>query len=48
MYLAETKAPGKGPRIDQLRDHQRRAARGVTVWVLNTKEAVDTFVYTTA
>ena len=44
MDLVETKAPGGKPRKDQLRDHKKRADRGVTVWVLSSKLAVDEFM----
>lgn len=45
MHLAETKAPGKKPRPSQVRDHQRRAKRGVTVYVLDTRPKVDTYIW---
>ena len=44
MELVETKAPGKKPRPDQVRDHARRAALGVHVPVLDTKAKVDEYV----
>jgi len=44
MHLIETKAPKKGPRSSQQRDHARRAELGVEVYVLNTKLAVTRYV----
>lgn len=44
MDLVETKAPGKKPRPDQVRDHKRRAIRGYVVPVLDTKAKVDAWV----
>ena len=44
MDLVETKAPGKIPRPEQLRDHKRRAALGVVVLVLDTKAKIDRYV----
>jgi hypothetical protein len=44
MDLVETKATGKKARADQLRDHARRARRGVSVAVLNSMEKVDAYV----
>ena len=44
MDLVETKAPGKGPRPEQVRDHNRRRKLGVTVWVLNTQEEIRAYV----
>lgn len=44
MELVETKAPGEQPRGNQYRDHQRRAKRHVTVYVLDTVEKVDEYI----
>lgn len=44
MELAETKATGKKPRPDQVRDHQRRARRGAYVQVLDTIEKIDAYI----
>lgn len=44
MHLAETKATGKKPRGNQLRDHARRAARNVRVYVLDTHSKIDTYI----
>ena len=44
VYFVELKAPGKKPTEGQLRDHKKRADRGVTVWVLSSKLAVDEFM----
>lgn len=44
MELAETKAPGKKPRVGQLRDHKERNRRGVLVSVLDTIEAIDAWI----
>lgn len=44
MDLAETKATGKKPRPNQIRDHKRRAKLGVEVHVLDTKEKVDAYI----
>lgn len=40
----ETKAPKKKPRIGQLRDHDRRRARGFRVFVISTIEQVDEYM----
>jgi hypothetical protein len=44
MHLIETKAPGKKPDPHQRRDHERRRKRGVRVFVLDTKEKVDSYI----
>lgn len=44
MHLVETKAPGKKPRADQIRDHAKRKRYGIHVWVLDTKEKIDHYV----
>lgn len=44
MELVETKAPGKEPRDDQVRDHERRARCRVKVYVIDTKEKVDEYL----
>jgi len=41
MYLVECKRPGESPRPGQIRDHERRARLGVTVYVVSTPEEVD-------
>jgi hypothetical protein len=44
MDLIETKAPGKKPRADQVRDHVRRRKFGVVVHVLDTQEKIADYV----
>lgn len=44
MDLVELKAPGKKPRTEQERDHVMRRRRGILVWVLDSKEAVEAYV----
>lgn len=44
IQFVETKAPKKGPRPGQLREHTRLRALGCTVEVLSTKEQVDQYV----
>lgn len=48
MHLVELKAPRtKGKlREDQIRDHARREARGVRVFVLHTKALIDDYILT--
>ncbi len=41
VHFVELKAPGKVPRIDQLRDHARRRALGVRVFIIDDKAGVD-------
>lgn len=45
MMLVELKAPGKKPRSGQLRDHARREALGIKVFVLDTKQKVDEWIH---
>lgn len=42
--LVETKRPGGEARDEQVRDHKRRAARGVPVYLIDTKAKVDEYV----
>lgn len=44
MDLVETKAPDKKARGTQLLDHKARAKRGVHVYLLDTKEKVESYV----
>lgn len=47
LDLVETKAPGKKPRIDQQRDHKRRAKIGganTRVYLIDTKKKVDQYI----
>ena len=44
LHLVETKAPGKKPRPEQLRDHARRAELGGVVRVLDTPQKIDQYV----
>jgi hypothetical protein len=44
MDLIETKAPGKKPRAEQKRDHERRAKLGIPVYVIDTKLKVNQYV----
>lgn len=46
FVLVETKAPGKTPRLLQKKVHARLRALGFRVEVLDTVEAVDTFLLT--
>lgn len=45
VFFVETKAPGKKPRAGQVRDHKRREAQGVKVWVLDSIVEVDLFIF---
>lgn len=42
--FVETKAPGKKPRPGQVRDHKRRRRLGANVFVLSSKEQVDSYI----
>lgn len=44
VYFVELKAPGKGLRDDQTREHEKLFAAGAMVFVLDSKEAVDYFI----
>lgn len=44
VHFVETKAPGKGPREDQAREHKRLRRLGCLVLVLDTKAKVDRYV----
>jgi hypothetical protein len=44
MDLVETKRPGGRARVDQVKDHERRAKRGVPVYLLDTFGKVDVYV----
>ena len=44
VALAELKRPSKGAEEHQKREHDKWRAVGCTVWVLDTKEAVDIFI----
>lgn len=44
IHFVETKAPGKGARAGQLREHKRLRDLGCTVLVLDTKEKIDEYV----
>ncbi len=41
IHFVEVKASGKEPRADQLRDHARRRALGVSVFLIDSKAGVD-------
>ncbi len=41
----ETKAPGKAARLGQLREHTRLRASGMKVFVLDSVDAVNNWVY---
>lgn len=41
LVFVECKAPGKPPRADQLREHERLRALGFTVVVLDSKDLSD-------
>lgn len=40
IVFAECKAPGRRPRANQLRDHERRRRFGATVRILDSRESV--------
>ena len=44
MDLVECKAPGELPTDEQYRDHKRRAALRVPVYLLDTKARIDLYV----
>ncbi len=44
VYFVELKAPGKMPRPDQLREHEKLRRQGARVSVIDSKEAVDAFL----
>lgn len=44
-HYVETKAPGKKARAGQLREHQRLRNLGCAVYVLDTKQKVDAYIY---
>ena len=44
MDLVECKAPDVGAAPSQIRDHKRRAALGVPVYLLDTKHKIDLYV----
>lgn len=44
LFFVELKAPGRKPTVAQAHDHAVRANLGFPVLVLNSKEAVDTFI----
>lgn len=44
-YLVELKAKGKKPRANQLACYRILAALGWEVWVLDSKQTVDDFIY---
>lgn len=45
VYFAETKAEGEKPRPSQLAVHREMEQVGVRVWVLDSKAAVDDFIW---
>jgi hypothetical protein len=44
MDFVETKSPGKGAEDHQTRDHKRRAARRVPVYLIDTRDKVDEYI----
>ena len=44
IHFVETKAPGKGAKLHQKRDHEQRRKLGVAVFVLNTREKVAKYI----
>jgi len=44
MDLVECKAPDVGADDGQIRDHKRRAALGVPVYLLDTKAKIDVYI----
>lgn len=44
VYFVELKRPGQKPRPDQLAEHRALAKRGVEVYVLDSKYAVDVWL----
>jgi hypothetical protein len=44
IHLVETKAPGKKPREEQERDHDRRFRRRCHVWVLDSPMRIDAYM----
>lgn len=44
MYFVELKAPGKKPTKLQAQDHKKRKILGFPVWVIDTKEKVNSLV----
>lgn len=44
MFFVECKAPNKKPTEAQARDHNKRHELGVSVYVIDSKEAVDTLL----
>lgn len=46
VHFVEIKAPGKRPTSEQQREHERIAAAGGTVWVIDSLDGVSNFVET--
>jgi hypothetical protein len=44
VHFVELKAPGKPLRADQAREHVRLREAGASVWVIDSKDAVDYFI----
>ena len=44
IHFVETKAPGKRPRADQVREHKRLRDLGCIVLTIDTKPVVDLYV----
>lgn len=44
VHLVELKRPGKDARQEQIREHNRLRKKGVKIWVIDTKEGVDSFL----
>ena len=45
LVCVECKAPGKPPRVDQLREHERLRALGFNVVVLDSKNLEEIITY---
>lgn len=43
-HLVELKRPGKDARIEQKREHDRLRKKGIKVYIIDTKEGVDSFI----
>ena len=44
VHFVELKAPGKLLRADQIREHRKLRDAGCSVWVIDSKDAVDYFI----
>lgn len=44
VYFVELKAPGKAPRPDQLREHDKLRRQGACILIIDGEEGVDAFL----